>query len=335
MSRYALMILLATVMLAGTAVAQHDEHGEGDQSSLFFDPAAAPVIQPELDDFIPDTGDAPEADVEVSPFGVGGYGEVTGNMSVISVAPRWTINENFRAKVRFPWVLERKLEYFGQEATGSGLGDISVDVSYRKFLAKKRQRLEFTASIKLPTGDEENEDDGYLVPLGTGSVDGMAKVTYARMAKETSLLASLLYRLNSASETITEWPSSDPARPVVNTSRVTNANQLVGGLFGRKQMSGKLWVHLGATLMITGSGNSEIETDDPDFGTSSSENDLQQGSTLLDLFPGVSYQLGKLSPYLGVRLPVITSYDNESLDDSRDTAVVFQISYNPGRLLGS
>jgi len=330
-----LALVLLLVVFSQQALAQHDEfHGE--EGPVVFDPAMAPMVQPELDDFIADDPAADPADV-AGPLSMAAYTEVSDKLSVISVAPRFRLTRDLRIRVRLPWVLQRKLEYFEHEATASGLGDISADLSYRRRLGDGRQRLAFTGSVKLPTGDDENvDDDGYSVPLGTGSVDLIARGQYARRTQTVGLLVSALYRLNTANEVITEWPSSDPTQMVRMTTRTTNANQFVGAAFGRYRASEKLWVHLGAAITVTGSGETETETVDPVTGTTTSGPfDLEQGSTLLDFFPGVSYSLGLVQPYLGLRIPVATSYDNEFVEESRDTAVVLQVTYSPTRMFGS
>ncbi len=40
-----------------------------------------------------------------------------------------------------------------------------------------------------------------------------------------------------------------------------------------------------------------------------------------------------VTPYLGARIPVGTSYDNEFLAESRDTAFIFQLTYRPFKMV--
>jgi len=335
MPRVSVLALLLLVLFSQQVLAQHgDYHGE--EGPVAFGPALAPMVQPDLDDFIADvpTTDPAEA---AGPLSMSAYTEVSDKLSVISLAPRFRLTDDLRVRVRLPWVLQRKLEYFGHDATASGLGDISADLSYRRNLGGRHQRLEFTGSVKLPTGDDEHvDDDGYAVPLGTGTVDLIARGQYARQTKTVGLLVSALYRLNSAREVTTEWASfNDPTQMVRSTTSTTSANQFVGAAFGRYRAGEKVWVHLGAALTMTGNGESETETIDPVTGTTNNSFELEQGSTLLDFFPGVSYSLGLLQPYLGLRIPVATSYDNDFIEESRDTAVVLQVTYSPTRMFGN
>lgn len=328
-------MLLLLVAFSQPALAQQEGDYHGEEGPVAFGPALAPMVQPDLDDFIADDPSTDPAEA-AGPLSMSAYTEVSDKLSVISLAPRFRLTDDLRVRVRFPWVLQRKLEYGEHDATASGLGDISADLSYRRNLGGKHQRLEFTASVKLPTGDDENvDDDDYAVPLGTGTVDLIARGQYARQTQTVGLLVSALYRLNSAREVTIEWASADPTQMVRSTTSTTSANQFVGAAFGRYRAGEKIWVHLGAALTMTGNGESETETIDPVTGTTNNSFELEQGSTLLDFFPGVSYSLGLLQPYLGLRIPVATSYDSEIVEESRDTAVVLQVTYSPTRMFGN
>ena len=95
-------------------------------------------------------------------------------------------------------------------------------------------------------------------------------------------------------------------------------------------MGGKWWLNLGATTMITGDGEVETWWND---GTPGSTMSMDQSGTLVDLFPGLTYDMGAFKPFVGARVPVVTSYDNDLRDDDRDTAFIFQISYRPQSLM--
>ena len=334
MSRTTRLILVAllTVLVAAVAPAQ-EGHSEGAPNQ--FDAVVAPLVLPTVDDFAPTPADDPlVTGAAIAPIGVGAYFDVTDDLKSAQISPSYTFSKAFKAKVRIPFIFERRMHYFGDEATASGLGDIGMDVEYTHPFGGPGQRLRFQATVKLPTGDDEAEDDGYRVPLGTGSVDLMARAQYARSAKRYGLLVTGLYRLNSANETISEYVDTvDPSNNSTTTDRLTNANQFVGSAFARHKLGDRWWLHLGASIMVTGAGKLEGETTYADGSpTFSSEYDLGQKSTLVDLFPGISYELGVITPYVGVRLPVITSYDDDFIDDSRDTAFILQLSYRPQRL---
>ena len=324
--------LALVALLAAAAQAQEPHYHEGD-AALAFDPAVAPQIVPTVDDFLPPPATDPAKDAAASPLALGAFVDVTGDLTMFNFAPWYTFAERFRLKVHVPWIFERKLEYLDfmtgdpVDATASGLGDITIDAGYTHRFASPGQVLRVQASVKLPTGDDEARDGDYVVPLGSGSTDVMGRVQYARTGERGGLLATLFYRRNTAAETITQGFGT------TTITQTTNGDQFAAAAFGRRQATDRLWVHLGASLMLTGDGEVEEEFRYDD-GSPSDESsyDLAQKSTLVDLFPGVSWNLGKITPYLGLRIPVITSYDLDGLDESRDLAVNLQVSYRPERL---
>jgi hypothetical protein len=82
--------------------------------------------------------------------------------------------------------------------------------------------------------------------------------------------------------------------------------------------------------MLTGDGEMETEvTYDDGTPGYESEMDLAHASTLVDLFPGVSREFGKLTPYLGVRIPVVTSFSEDAVELDRGVSVTLQVSYRP------
>lgn len=323
-------LVLAIVVLAATGVWAQDVHYHDQADATIGDPGMGLLVQPEIDEFgsedeeTADTGGPAQVSVSA-------YTEVSSKMSVISIAPTYKFGDKASARLRVPWVLSRTVVYQSYEASASGFGDISLEgnLFHRFTFHNAKHRIKATGVLKLPTGDNEKFDENegqfglitrYPVPLGSGSVDLTARVQYTADAKETGLLATMLYRLNTSSEIIRETSFS------TQTIKQTDGNQFMSGLFARRQVGDKVWAHFGATLILTGVGEYE---DSAVQGTSS----LEQGSTLIDVYPGVSYELGLVTPYLGIRLPVVSNFYTNSEVESRDFAVVLQVSYNPGRLL--
>ena len=341
MSRLLLRLLatlaLVTALLPGIdcAVAQESlphESGPVDQ----FDPAVAPLVLPGMDAFAPPPATEGVAAEPISPLSVSGYFDVTEQLRLFQVGPAYAFTPAFRAKVRVPWIIERRLAYYAHEATASGLGDVAVDLEYARTFASSGQRVGLLASVKLPTGDEEHLDsEDYAVPLGSGSVDVLLRGSYARSTARSGLLGSLLYRVNAAGEMVNQWiDPGDPGHVQTTTTRTTAGNQFVAAAFGRRELARRWWMHLGISLMVTGDGKQEVETtDNAGLPPSSWDTDLAQRGTLVDLFPGVSYRVGSLTPYLGARVPVMTSYDLAGQDESRDTAFIFQVTYRPERFV--
>ncbi len=330
-SSHRLIVIALTVFLMtalGTvALAQNDEdHQVEDYSST-------PLVQPTIEDFAP----IPESDIREdgkpvaeAPMGINGYFEVSEQQKVFSLTPSYRFSEKFALKARFPYIIERKRNYFGGEASASGLGDIGLDGEYTHRFNSPSKLLRLQATVKLPTGNNENieGDDEVKVPLGTGSVDLMLRAQFTRSTKKSGFLAAALFRKNTSGESVfqsTWWDGTVQTQTITTT----NGNEFVASAFGRYVVGSGIWLNLGASLMMTGNGEMESHTTDTGGGDWSNSDELFQKSTLLDLFPGVSYKFGPITPYLGARIPLSTSYDNDFLLEERDTVFIFQLTYRP------
>jgi len=316
-------------------LAQEPHGHEGDTVDPLVDPTFMTTLIPMAGDFAPVPDDpAVDSGTVPAPVGVASYFEVTDDQQVAVISPSYQFNDWLQAKVRLPYIFKQTYHHFGTDATASGLGDITVDAVYSRPVGAAGALLRLQASAKLPTGDDEKvDDDGFATPLGSGTVDILARGQYARSTAKTGLLASVFYRKNGSNESIVEWiDSNDPTHIQTTTTTITAASQFVASVFARRKVSEKLWVHLGASGTMLGDGKSEWSLVDTQGPNNSTENSLEQGGTLLDLFPGLSYSLGKISPYLGVRIPLATSWDNELLLEERETAIILQFSYRPEKL---
>ena len=326
--RWFAMILTSLLMacLTSVALAQGDNYDEDHQVE---DYSTTPLVQPTVEDFapIPDADGKPAAE---APLGMNGYLEVSDQQKIFSLTPNYRFSEKFAMKARLPYILERKRNYFGGEATSSGLGDISFDGEFTHRFNSPSKLLRLQATVKLPTGDNENivGDDEVKIPLGTGSVDFMLRGQFTRSTSKTGFLATALLRNNSSGESVfqRELYAGDTETQTITT---TNGNEFVASAFGRYMVGSGFWLNLGASVMMTGNGESENHTTDTIGGDWTTSSELNQKSTLLDLYPGVSYRFGPVTPYLGARIPLSTSYDNEFLVEERDSVFIFQLTYRP------
>ncbi len=321
------LVCLLSLLIAAAAHAQEPMEGGPDP---MVDPVIAPLIVPTIDDFAPSSDGLTVDGRPLAPadLGVGAYVEVSSDMKAGLLTPSYRISPQFKLKARVPLIFERKMYFWGSEATASGLGDICLDAEYTKVLGTPGKLFRLQVTAKLPTGDDEKkvEDDAgfeQIVPLGTGTLDMIARGQYAQSSPTSGWLASLVYRMNTGNETVFDNG--------VNTQTVTttSADQVSAALFGRKLVGRKFWLHLGASATMIGDGTVKTEYSD---STPGFEGDILTKGTLVDVYPGVSYALGSFQPFLGARLPVVTSYDDEFADEDRDVAVIFQFSYSPTKL---
>ena len=324
------LVLVAVLALGSSyALAQTEESHHHDDT--FFDTTVGPLILPTTDDFVAldDTDGGTSADPGQVTTGVGiaTYIDVSDQMKSGVVTPSYRFSPKLALKAHVPLIFSRTLTYWAGDASASGLGDITLDGTYTHFLGSGNALLRFSGSVKLPTGDDEATDeiDGteFVVPLGTGTTDFLVKGQYAKTTPSFGFLGTLMYRKNSPSESYQDWGY------VQVTNKVTAANELVASAFARKRVAQKWSVNLGLAMAFMGDGESLTEYSD---GTPTDDWEANMGGTLVDLFPGLSYDLGKVKPYLGVRIPLATSYDNDLRDDERDMSFIFQFSYRPEKL---
>lgn len=316
---------------APAALAKYEEENH-DHGEVLFDTTTGRVIMPSAGDFVDGAGDddtGEGGDKAAGGVGVNGYVDVNEDMKAGVLTPFYRFSRAFAVKAHVPLIWDRTLRYFGDTtASTSGLGDVIVDADYTRHLSTPGTFLRFTGSVKLATGDEEktvDDSDGFErnVPLGTGTTDYIVKGQYVKSTPDHGLIFGALYRKNSPYET-----SQDNGANVI-TTKSTTGNQVAAVAFGRKRASEKFWVHMGVSVVKLGKGKVEVSNSD---GSAGSESDLEHGGTLIDIFPGVSYALGPLSPYLGVRIPLGTSFDDEFRFDERNTSIIFQFSYSPDSL---
>ncbi len=329
-SSHRMLLMVLTVFLviglSNISLAQ-DQYDEDHQVE---DYSTTPLVQPTIEDFAPipvaDTGKV----ADEAPLGVNGYVEVSEKQKIFSLTPNYRFSEKFALKARLPFIIERNRTYFGGEESASGLGDIGFDGEYTHRFNSPSKLLRLQATVKLPTGDNENieGDDEVKVPLGTGSFDFMIRGQFTRSTRKSGFLASALLRNNSSGEAVFQRDlyAGDSETQTITT---TNGNEFVASLFGRYMVGSGVWLNLGASAMITGNGETENHTTDTTGGDWTTSSEVNQKSSLLDLYPGISYKFGPVTPYLGARIPLSTSYDNEFLEEERDTVFIFQLTYRP------
>ncbi len=307
-------VCLALMMCTTVAMAQtqHDDQHPGSVVPE-QDTTVLPLIIPVMDDYAPPPSEDGGEGQGLAP-GIGGsaYVDFSEYLKSGSLAPSYRFSPSLNARLRIPIIFDRTIEFFDGTSSTSGLGDVAIDMEYRKVFGRNRQEVRFTGTLKLPTGDAEKEVDGHTIALGTGSTDFIGRLHYTRSTRKSGFLAALLYRVNSAGDI------GPPDTTYGSTTSITNGNLFVASGFGRYNVQDKLWLHFGASLAMIGNGEYE------------NGSEVLTKATLLDLFPGVSYSFGLISPYLGVRIPVSTSWDDETvLHEDRATSFVLQFTYNP------
>ncbi len=305
------------------------------------DPTYSFILVPPVEELMPppsaDAGakdgalGSPDAETWRPGFGVESLFEVSDHQTCFVLGPYYRVKERLWLKARLPLIFERTMTYYDAEPSASGLGDLSLQVDYAWPMPAKTTSLRTRLDVVVPTGDSEKMDGDYLVPLGTGAWGFSLGGQYARQTSRSGFLANLAVRLNTANSMTVQHVQADTVLATI-TNDITNAPSLAVSLFGWRSLTPKLAAHLGTSLLVAGDGETEFSQRDAAGVVTEGSYGNGQGMVVLDLYPGVTYRLGPLNPFLGVRVPLVSSYDVERDREDRDVAVILQFTYQPGRM---
>ena len=300
---------------------------------LLSDPTITPSILPSADDFGTNYDGYGRKGGFLSNFGVNTLFEVSSKHKSWVLTPYYDITPNLSVEFRVPYILERTMEYYDREAEANGIGDVTIDASYIWPFADSGNVFNTRFYVKLPTGDSEAMDGGYLVPLGTGSFDLMIGSKFVKDTYRYSLLGNLLFRKNGVNKkTVQMIDASDPSHIITSNYDITNGNMYNLSGFGRLLVAPRWELWLGAGAIIVGDGETKYTTvDNQTTTTEIGEFSNNQGMTLLDVYPGFTYSFGVVKPYFGLKIPLLSSYENDVDKESRDLTFIVQLNYQAGQ----
>jgi len=252
----------------------------------------------------------------------------TGPTKAISLPLGYTFKKlNFGLSI--PYILKREMKYLRKTKTASGFGDISFKVGTSRWM--KNIYFDLNIQAKLPTGDSENMEDGYLVPLGTGSTDLVFDITALKYFQKYSLSGNLTFKVNGTSEKTAEliYDIENPSVPdSIETIKydIHNGNMFIfKGNFDyylNKWTVGGLFI-----FSTTGEGTRDITRKNNWEGPTIKENDISnmQDMTLLDIIPMVSYRLFRTDITLLAKIPIYTKRNKANEEDERRLVVSFKL----------
>ncbi len=253
---------------------------------------------------------------------------VTGPTKAISLPLGYTFKKiNFGLTI--PYILKREMKYMLKTKTASGLGDISFKVGTNRWF--KNINFGLNVQAKLPTGDSENMEGGYLVPLGTGSTDLVLDLSAYKYMQKYSLSGNLTYKLNGISEKTAELlydVDNNPATEEIETIKydIHNGNMLI--FKGNFDYYLNKWT-VGGLLVFstTAEGSKDILRTNNWGGPTLKENDISnlQDMTLLDIIPMVSYRLLRTDITLLAKIPILTKRNEANDEDERKLVVSFKV----------
>jgi hypothetical protein len=183
-----------------------------------------------------------------------------------------------------------------------GIGDASVMAAYSGYLPNKvgmwDAQYAADVSVKLPTGDKDNEIkiDGtnFATPMGTGSMDITAAGNLLLSTASREILADVKYRINGEDE-----------------DEVKFGNMLVlKGRYGFLDFEPKFNGYLGLQSVIVADGEAGSNT-------------IESSMFLLDFAPELHYLTNYGMFRVGFTMPMITSSDTKF---TREVTVRFGLS---------
>lgn len=300
---------------------------------LLSDPTITSSILPPANDFRRNyEGDRRQRGF-ISNFGLNTLFEVGSKQRNWVFTPYYDVTSNLSIQVGIPYILQRTMKYYDKDVTASGIGDVTIDASYIWPFADSGNVFNTRVCVKLPTGDSEAMDGGYLVPLGTGSLDFLIGSKFVKDTYKYSLLGNLLFRKNGVNKkTVQMIDASDPSHMITSDYDITNGDMFNISTFGRLAVGSRWELWLGAGAVVIGDGETKYTTVDNQSSTTETGGfSNNQGMTLLDLYPGLTYNLGIIKPYFGLKIPVVSSYKNDVDKESRDLTFIAQLSYQAGQ----
>ncbi len=239
---------------------------------------------------------------------------------------------NFSATV--PYFLNKKMKYSLKEIESSGIGDISVGVGYSN-VAFSEFYYNLRLDTKLATGDDLNSEDGYLVPLGTGSMDFMFSIFGTKFITEKiSIGSSFSYKLNGTSSKTGKINRYDDEGNVTGVESIkydiTNGNFLSLGSNLEYFFDFGLSLNSGIHFKLIGEGNTDkvhsYSWDEESISLTGLSN--KQDASLVDLSVKATYGISIFDLSAGLKIPVYTKRNDDNLEDDRGISIFTKIDYS-------
>ena len=248
---------------------------------------------------------------------------------------------NYRYKhvdfsVLLPYYFNRKINYSIETAETKGFGDAVVGLGYKN--GSSSFVYYFHLDVKLPTGDDGKMENGYLVPLGTGSTDFMFYTSVSKYFNDKIVLSGkFMYKLNGSSTKIAEIVRLD--NPDGNTGIEdieTIEYNIVNGNFLNIDASLAYLLKFGLSInadiayRFIGEGNTNKKfsyswTDDTKEITDISN---KQDVKMLDFRTNLVYSNTLFDISAGIKIPLYTQRDEDNVEKDRSPGFYFKIDYN-------
>lgn len=325
-------LLLALALFGAFALIQAQQSGEDDYYTAHndentadgtaseivgADPIAITEFSGNVDPAVQEaSGSTPDMDLTAS--AEGSFSTYTSKITI----PLWYRWRDFSFNASVPYIIKKELPVGGETFEASGIGDISIGVSYGKYLENYNTYLSVNTMVKLPTGDEKNsEESSYgfeqLIPLGTGSTDIALGLAGYYFMDAFTFKGNLLYKMNGECDY--------PYAYWNGTETIDDPTQDIGDLFVFTAGADYRWQYrltFGMDIVYGSIMPSEIEGDDQ-----------KDGMQYLDIMPNAKYAISLFEFVLGVKVPVYTELEtyqtwiSKSDQKQRNIEIRFRTNY--------
>jgi hypothetical protein len=288
-------------------VAENDEHSTDVTATeiVTTEPISVTTIVGNSEPVVGETSNnTPDMDLTASVEG--SYSEYSKKITI----PLWYRWREYSFNALVPYFLEKSNSM--SDETVSGLGDMSLGVSYGKYFEQYSTYIDANFSVKMPTGEQDvKSDNGSEFDLGSDTWDFSLALSGFYFMDAFTFKSNFLYKLNGTYET-EMWDGSKQETDI-------------GDLFIFTAGADYRWQYrltFGLGMLYGNHMASETEGVD-------NKNGLQ----FIDLMPSVKYPYSLFEFVFGSKIPVMTSAEGNDPDDpwsnqeNRNPTFFFRTNY--------
>jgi hypothetical protein len=259
-------------------------------------------------------------DMDMTASVEGSYSEYSKKITI----PLWYRWRDYSFNAFVPYFISKEQDLGSDRMSVSGIGDVSLGISYGKYFEQYKTYTDVNFSVKMPTGDPEADDDGAIIPLGSDTWDFSLALSGFYFMDAFTFKSSVLYKMNGIYESKGDiYYKYDDNGVLIDT--IEDPETDIGDLFIFSVGADYRWQYrltFGLGILYGNHMSSEIEGDD-------NKNGLQ----FIDLMPTVKYPISLFEFVVGANIPVMTSseaYDPDnsfSNQENRNPTFYFKTNY--------
>lgn len=234
---------------------------------------------------------------------------------------------NFAASLYIPYYYQRTVQYSHGPESAAGLGDLLARLEYR--ITGKMGKATFQANVKFPTGDANQQVNGFLVPMGTGSTDFMGGISTALDIGPLFWYNNVGYRFSGPHNRTVKIPHPDKPDLVNSIDyEITNGNTLAGNTTLHLPLFKNLSLQGGASIISNSSGTI---TQKHNFigaspGPDGDKESAQQDFLFLDALAGLSLNIFGFDFILNLTHPLLTERNENNTEEPRTTMFFLRVN---------